>query len=129
MNEIIERLFSCLNAGDYAALADMVTDDAVFEVPYADLLVEGREEFVKVFSETTAVMFDGMTLTIDHIYMCERPAPAVVVEYRSTATLRSTQRPYSNRYAGIFLIRDGRIALWREYFNPQELKGAQPGQD
>jgi ketosteroid isomerase-like protein len=125
MRETIERLFDCLNAGDYVALSGLVTEDAVFEVPYADMVAKGRSEFLKVFSETTAQLFDNLTFAVESIYVCDPPPATVVVEYRSRATLRSTGKPYRNQYVGIFVIRDERIDLWREYFNPMELVEAQ----
>ena len=45
----------------------------------------------------------------------------IVVEYASSGVAASTRRPYSNRYVGIFKVRDGRIAQWREYHNPERM--------
>jgi ketosteroid isomerase-like protein len=123
MNDTIDRLFKCLNDLDYEVLAGLVSDDARFEVPYAEMVAQGRDAFVRVFSENTAHLFRDMVFTVDQVYSCE--SEAVIVEYRSRAVLRATDKPYKNRYVGVFVVRDGAVELWREYFNPLELIVAQ----
>ena len=44
---------------------------------------------------------------------------ALVVEYQSDGLVRSTGKPYRNRYIGVFRFRDGRICAWREFHNPE----------
>lgn len=129
---ILRDLFARLNAGQYASIGELITDDAVFDVPYAPpaegvtLPAIGRDAFVRMFTEATANLFSEIEMTVGDIYL-GADAGVAVVEYRSKGTVSFTGRPYRNSYCGIFRFREGRIALWREYFNPQELeKSAAP---
>ena len=45
----------------------------------------------------------------------------ILAEYRGEIEVLSTGRPYNNRYCGLFQLRDGKIALFREYYNPLTL--------
>ena len=53
----------------------------------------------------------------------ELPSGQVVAEYRSEGLTRSGRR-YANSYVGFFGMRDGRIACWREYFDPNVVADA-----
>jgi hypothetical protein len=39
-------------------------------------------------------------------------------EYRGEIEVLATGKPYNNIYAGLFKFRNGKILLYREYYNP-----------
>ena len=65
-------------------------------------------------------MFSRLDFEILETYLGSDPG-VIVVEYASSGVAAPTGRPYSNRYVGVFRIRDGRIAQWREYHNPERM--------
>lgn len=42
----------------------------------------------------------------------------VLAEYRGEIEMLATGGPYNNHYCGLFHLRDGKIVLFREYYNP-----------
>lgn len=121
---LLRDLFRRLNERRFD-IGDLLTDDAQFDVPYAHFPepVIGRAAFVRMFDEVTAGLFNPFEFTLQAFYPCT-DGESIVVEYASKGMVTTTGRPYANRYAGIFRIRDGRIALWREFFNPEEFARA-----
>lgn len=122
----IEDLFSRLNARQFGTLGEVLDDDAVFDVAYMPETaafpnpVRGAKAFQDVFEAGVAGMFDPLSFEVLETYLGEDPG-VIVVEYASSGVAAPTGRPYSNRYVGIFKIRDGRIAQWREYHNPERM--------
>lgn len=124
--QIIEDLFSRLNARQFATLAELLDGDAVFDVAYAPentsfpSPVRGAQAFQGLFESAVASMFNPLDFEILETYLGEDPG-VIVVEYASSGVAAPTGRPYSNRYVGIFKVREGRIAHWREYHNPERM--------
>ena len=122
----IEDLFSRLNARQFGTLGELLDDDAVFDVAYMPERasfpnpVRGAKAFQDVFETGVASMFNPLSFEILETYLGEDPE-VIVVEYASSGVAVPTGRSYSNRYAGIFRVRDGRIAQWREYHNPERM--------
>ena len=122
----IEDLFSRLNARQFGTLEELLDDDAVFDVAYVPKgtsfsnPVRGAKAFQGVFEAGVASMFNPLEFEILETYLGEDP-DVIVVEYASSGVAASTRRPYSNRYVGIFKVRDGKIAQWREYHNPERM--------
>jgi uncharacterized protein len=109
-------------------VADLLTEDAVFDVPYADasameMPVRGREAFAATFAWVVAELFDPFLLEPIEEYLGADPE-VLIVEYRSEGAIKANGSPYANRYVGVFRIRDGKIALWREYYNPEVMTRA-----
>lgn len=124
--KIVRDLLGRLTARRFESIGELITDDAVFDVPYAasgegvTLPAVGRAAFLHMFCDVTKNMFDPFELSPVEFYHAQNPE-ITVVEYVSKGVFTPTGRPYANRYAGIFRFRGGKIALWREYFNPEEL--------
>ena len=116
----LRAVFAAITAGAYDELADYVTEDLRFELPYAPKgipsITEGRDTWDQN-QRMTFQMFDGFTNTLDEIYRGADP-DVMVAEYHSQATVRSNGNEYRNRYVGIFRFRDGKICLWKEFHNP-----------
>ena len=122
----IEDLFSRLNARQFETLEEMLDDDAIFDVAYMPENasfpnpVRGAKAFQGVFETSVATMFNPLRFEILETYLGEDP-DVIVVEYSSSGVAAPTGRPYSNRYVGIFTVRGGTIAQWREYHNPERM--------
>lgn len=122
--KIIEQLFARLSAREFGALEELLDDDAVFDVAYAPagtaFTVRGATAIQATFETGVATMFSRLDFEVLATYLGQDPG-VIVVEYASSGVAAPTGRPYRNRYAGIFTIRAGKVALWREYHNPERM--------
>ena len=125
----IEDLFARLSARQFGTLGALLDDDAVFDVAYLperSLLpnpVKGAKAIQGIFETGVASMFSRLDFEILETYLGADPG-VIVVEYASSGVAAPTGRPYANRYVGIFTVRDGKVALWREYHNPERMTEA-----
>jgi ketosteroid isomerase-like protein len=96
----------------------------VFELPYGpDFLpnpIIGRDAWNDMQLMTFA-LFSSFTLRLVEVHDCVDP-DELIVEYRSDAVVARNGNAYENRYIGVFRFRDGQIAAWREYHNPEATK-------
>jgi len=122
--EIVRRVLAHITAAEYDRLAELVTEDLVFELPYAAAPIpnefHGRATW-DAMQRGTFAMFDSFRNEPTAIYETGDP-DVVIAEYQSDAVVKRNGRPYRNRYVGIFRFRDGRICAWREYHNPEATK-------
>lgn len=95
-------------------------EDAVWEMPFAPApvprVIEGRAAIGHFADWLFAVAPD---LHILRISIAETEDPAVVVvEMQMASTLAINGRAYANTYCTIMRVVDDKIALFREYFDP-----------
>jgi ketosteroid isomerase-like protein len=100
---------------------ELLTDDAVVEFPYAGSLgvparLEGRDAIRRYFVETIA-KFKDLTFTDVRRYPTLDPDVALM-EVHGSATILPAGLPYEQDYVILVKARGGRIALYREYWNP-----------
>ncbi|MGE0385714.1 MAG: nuclear transport factor 2 family protein [Gammaproteobacteria bacterium] len=127
---LAHALLARMSAGDFAGLAGLVTEDFVFDVPYvtdeAARPPHGRDAVIGYFNGVMKSLFAALELTPDEAYPGRDP-DVLCLEYHSRGVLAANGAPYRNRYLGVFRFRSGRVALWREFFNPEELTRALAG--
>jgi ketosteroid isomerase-like protein len=123
--DAILRFFKAVAARDAAALAQSITDDAVYEIPFSESgstepggfrRYVGAAEVVSFWMATTengpkSLGAEDVELSIT------ADGSRVFIEQRGNMILRDG-RPYRNKYVFRFSIRDGRVSQVREYFNP-----------
>lgn len=125
----VEALFSLLSQRRYADLGQLLAEDVVFDVAYypADAAGSnptiGRDAVTSMFTDVVAALFDPFEFTVVETYLGTDP-DVIIVEYTSRGTARPTGRDYDNRYVGIMRVRDGKVQLWREYHNPEQMTAA-----
>jgi uncharacterized protein len=107
-------LWSASNPKEYP-YADLLTDDAVLEYPYANndsgLRVEGRSSVATVVRGLPASAIDWQ---FRDVQLFETPYPNVFfIEYHANAYVPATHRLYEGRHIARITVRDGHIA---EYF-------------
>lgn len=110
---------------------EFVTEDAVFEYPYADdahRRIEGREaigQALRTFPATAS----NWTFSDPRLFQTLYP-DIFFVEYRAKAHVPATQHAYESRYLARITVRDGKIADYVELWE-QDAKAAAfgtPGQ-
>lgn len=120
--QLINNLFATLEIRDEQKASRLFDEHVVFEVPYAPpeapLPARGREAVLGMLIHGASAVFETIKLIPIEFYPMRDPQ-LLVVEYRSEGRVRNTGKTYANRYAGIFRIKDGKVILWREYFNPE----------
>jgi ketosteroid isomerase-like protein len=103
-----------------------VTDDLVLELPFrgdgGPRRMEGDD--AKRFIRSMPGLFSQLAFR-DVVIQGPVPSGGVVAEYRSDGITRAG-RSYPNSYVAFFELRDGRIAVWREYFDPNVVAAAFP---
>jgi ketosteroid isomerase-like protein len=121
----VERFWKALDEGPPRGAAleawkATFAEDGVWEMPFAPeplaKSVPGRHligHFIDWF-------FDSVPdLRIDSLTVHDTTDPELfVLELRGTATVSQTGKIYANTYCTHMRIRDGKIVLFREYFNP-----------
>lgn len=116
-----EAVLATITAGEFEQLADYMTDDLEFDLPYGpDFLpmpILGRETWNQMQLATFA-MFRGFQNIPDAIYESTDP-DLLIAEYHSQAEVVRNGNEYRNRYIGILRFRDGKISHWREYHDPR----------
>jgi hypothetical protein len=117
----VEKAFGLLSQMRHRELGDLITDDLDFELPYGPkqrpLAVRGKEPWLAL-NDATWPAFSRFSLAIRAVHELADP-DALIVEYESDGEVRATRKPYKNRYIGVFRFRNGRIAAWREFHNPE----------
>ncbi len=92
-----------------------VTEDAVFEYPYADdanRRIEGREAIGHALREFPVKASDW---TFSDLRLFQTLYPDIFfVAYKAKAYVPATQRPYESRYLARITVRDGKIADYIE---------------
>ena len=94
---------------------DFVTEDAVFEYPYADdayRRIEGREAVGRAL-RTFPVTASNWTFSDPKLFQTLYP-DIFFVEYKAKAYVPATQRTYESRYLARVTVRDGKIADYAE---------------
>jgi ketosteroid isomerase-like protein len=121
---LVQTVLDMITAGQFDRLADHVSDDLVFELPYGpDFLpnpVVGRDAWNEM-QLMTFQMFSSFALELLEVHACVDPDQAIA-EYRSEAVVARNGNEYRNRYIGVFRFRDGKISHWREFHNPEATK-------
>src|SRR5262249_2524153 len=113
-------------AGRYEDLAELFADDIEFETPFAPAdrapRVVGRGPVTDALTRLSST-FEGFVFELDAMYP-GADGETIVAEDHSSGTVKRNGKLYGNRYVGIFQVRDGAVARWREYYNPLVLTSA-----
>lgn len=111
-----------------ARFVDMFAEDGVFEFPYAPpggvRRLQGREAIAEYVGK--------LTIHLDHVSEpTVRPVAggdAVVLEFECRGRNATNGAVYEQRYVSVIEMRGGRIALYRDYWNPLPVMAALGGQ-
>lgn len=129
--ELHERHLRLLLEKDMRGWVDQFADDATFEFPFAPPgypeRLEGKDaiwDYIKDYPQHIDLQsFHDVTVhqTLDPDVM--------VVEFRAEGRVVATGGPYRMRYVAIITTKDGRIASYRDYWNPQVASEALGGDE
>jgi uncharacterized protein len=115
------RLFYEGNTEEHAAL---MADDVVFEFPFAPegmpRRLEGREAAAAHLKKLAAVQLDRIPEATFH--RTTEP-DTVIAEARNVGRVKATGARFEMSFIAVMKVRDGRITLYRDYWNPLDLGG------
>lgn len=109
------RLLAAIhNGGPVEPYLDLLTDDFVFYMPVGPFKGRnvGRERAAECYRQIAA---SGPHIRYEEPHRVTANGETVVLEFEDGGTLFG-DRPYHNRIAASFDVRDGKIAAYREYF-------------
>lgn len=121
LRDVFARLITAYGTKDFDTFARFVDPQAEFDWPYLPLKefpdrMVGRDQFIAM-SRSGMEDCDGYHHQIDRFYDMADP-DMVLVEYHSGTVLRSSGKPYGNKYLGILRFEGDMVVYWREYVNP-----------
>lgn len=120
---LVEQLGDRLAPGvvDYA---DLFADDGVLELPFGRAVrLEGRGA-IRAYTDALlgTIMLGPRDVTAVH-----HAGPVSVMEYRGLVENIEHRFTFEQAYISVFHLRDGRIALFREYLDATRLPGSMKG--
>jgi ketosteroid isomerase-like protein len=117
--EVVREFFAALETMDIERFLKVWDERGVQIMPFAPAgfpqRLEGRAAIRQQY-EGLPKNFTSMKFPI-----CKSIAPTIRPSCGRPGAARSDQatgKPYNNRYAGLFKLRDGRVIEFHEYFNP-----------
>ena len=106
---------------DMARVNGVWAEDGVQEMPYAPKnfpqRVVGKEALIRQYAAWP--QYSGKARFTDGIVFHPTRDPSIVItEYHGVSEIVPTGRTYDQRYIGVFHVENGKITLFREYFDP-----------
>jgi ketosteroid isomerase-like protein len=123
----VKRFLTSLEQKDMQTFATLWAEDAVQDMPYAPdgfpKRVSGANNIIKHYSgwPENAGKAD---FTSELVFYSMQNPKMVFVEFKGNVDIVTTGRTYLQQYGGLFHVEDGKITLFREYFNPEPFKYA-----
>lgn len=118
---LFRSVLATISAGEFDRLAEFMTDDLVFDLPYGPDFIPNPIEGLGPWNQMqlmTFKLFTSFALELGEVHECLDP-DELVAEYRSNAVVARNGNAYRNRYIGVVRFRDGKISHWREFHNSQ----------
>ncbi|MER6337370.1 nuclear transport factor 2 family protein [Streptomyces tendae] len=116
-------------AKDMNAVAELWAPDGIAEFPFAagssPRVLRGRDE-VRAYLAHYPDLMDMKEVAALTVRPTDQ-ADTVVVEWTATGLTVATSRPYRLDYIVVLTVRDGLIALYRDYWSPLSAAAASGG--
>ena len=120
-------LLTSLEDKDMDKFADLWAEDAVQDMPFSPegfpKRVEGLANLIEHYAAWPEISGQA-NFTNQLIFHPMQDATMVFAEWRGNVEIISTKRTYKQRYGGLFHVVNGKIELFREYYDPIIFKDA-----
>jgi ketosteroid isomerase-like protein len=121
--QTLRRTMKAITAHDIDAVGAELHESVDFVLPFESAVPDGdRDSFLQLLSMMFA-MFEKLELTITHIYDLVDPN-ILVAQWLVDGIYRHKSVVYENQYIGVMGFRDGKLASWRGYANPELARAA-----
>jgi limonene-1,2-epoxide hydrolase len=117
--DIIRQLMDCQGKYDWDGISNLLTDDAIFEMPFVNERFVGKKLIIDRWRPSLERM-NGVKF-YDIIIKPMADIGWYMATFRNTCTVRSTGMEYDQMYINIFHVKDGKIAYFAEYFDTLRL--------
>ncbi len=125
--QTVVNFLTALESKDMESFANTLADDMVQEMPFSPeghpKRVRGKANIVELFSNWPDVSGDADFTSELRFYPMIDPE-MVFVEYKGDVDIITTGRKYLQTYGGLFHVQNGKIKLFREYYDPEPFKYA-----
>ncbi len=125
--ETVRALLGSLETKDMDAFARLWAEDAVQELPFAPAgfpkEVRGKDALIAHYRDWPANSGKADFTSRLVFYRMQDPA-WVFASFEGRAEIVPTGRLYEQIYGGLFHVVDGKVALFREYFDPAPFRWA-----
>ena len=122
--QTVRNFLDLLSKKDMENWIELWTEDAVQDMPFSPpefpSRLEGKEAIARHYSSLPSAVGKMDFLKLKLYPM--QDLNWILAEYRGEIEVLATGRLYNNSYCGLFHLRDGKIALFREYYNPLTLR-------
>ena len=123
---VIDFLTS-LEAKDMDKFASVWAEDAVQDMPFSPdgfpKRVEGKANLIKHYAAWPEISGKA-NFTDNLVFYPMQDSTMIFAEWRGNVEIIPTGRIYKQRYGGLFHVVDGKIELFREYYDPIVFKYA-----
>jgi uncharacterized protein len=122
MSATVKTLFEAVSIADGQAVRPLLADDILMQLPFSIPPFPSEKsggDAIALGIKSGSRIFTSFRLTPLTFY----PSPetdSIVVEAQSEGQL-TQGGTYSNQYVFVFKFANGKIVLWKEYFNPLRL--------
>ncbi|UKZ81772.1 hypothetical protein TrVFT333_009545 [Trichoderma virens FT-333] len=124
--QLIEKHFQTLKV-DQQVFLSLYAPNAVAEMPYSPhpypTKVEGLEAIGASVAGFVGGMGDDFNVKVNKIYPIDGE-DAAFVEFTMTGTVTMTGKKYEQNYVAYFRAENGKIVLYREYFDSSRIAAA-----
>lgn len=119
--DVVRKVTELVSNFQFDEIEQYIHDEIVMEAPYQAFnhgpMRRGRKKFMEGVAFIPQV-FEKFKLNICELYECQEKN-TVIIEQTSFGVFVANKGTYQNRYVMVYGFRDGKIDLWREYFNPE----------
>ncbi|OWU66591.1 nuclear transport factor 2 family protein [Marinibacterium profundimaris] len=99
-------------------MADLFTQDVVFEFPYAPEGLPRRLDGMSALADHLMRLEPMLKLSEFTLHAVHPSDDTVIFEFSCDGAGISTGLPYDQDYISVVTLRDGRISRYRDYWNP-----------
>ena len=118
-HELIVEVLKRQASGNLKGMLELMTDDVAFELPFFGDRYVGKVEIEARMAPSVARM---QGLAFRDFVLRDMAEPGwVLANFKGTARCTTTGRTYNQIYIAVFQVRDGRVALFQEYFDTFQL--------
>ncbi|NEO56962.1 MAG: hypothetical protein F6K54_30140 [Okeania sp. SIO3B5] len=125
--QVVLDFLTSLEEKDMDKLASVWAEDAVQDMPFSPenfpKRVTGKANLIKHYA-TWPKISGKANFTENLVFYPMQDATMIFAEWRGDVEIISTGRIYQQRYGGLFHVVDGKIELFREYYDPIVFKYA-----
>lgn len=125
--DAVLSFLTSLESKDMARFASVLDDDMVQDMPYSPdghpKRVSGKANILELFANWPKVSKNA-DFTSQLVFYPMQSAEMVFVEYTGDVDIIPTGRKYRQSYGGLFHVVEGKIKLFREYYDPEPFKYA-----